>query len=128
MKLSLVFFMVALIVSGPLVGTAQQKENSTADFSFTMQNVSGTMSLASEHGCAWKTLSWSGPNYTQVLINDMGMVGADNKEGKSTFLISIHPGDGKMELSCRHGCAWTSLSYAPLSERSRISESGVFGQ
>jgi len=61
MKRSVVFFMgTALVMSGALVGTAQQRENSTADFSFTMQNTSGTMSLACEHGCAWKTLHWWG--------------------------------------------------------------------
>ena len=115
----------ALIMSGPLVGTAQQKENSTADFSFTMQNASGTMSLACEHGCAWKTLRWWGRSGTDVLINNRGMVDADNKEGDSMFLVGIHTGDSKMELSCRRGCAWTLLSYASLSARSRVDESGV---
>jgi hypothetical protein len=126
MKRSVGFFMTAaLVMSGALVGTAQQKENSTADFSFTMQNASGTMSLACEHGCAWKTLRWWGRNTTDVLINDRGMVGADNNEGNSTFLVGIHAGDGKMELSCKRGCAWTALSYASLSARAKIDESGV---
>ena len=123
-----VLIAAALVIGGALVGTAQQKENSTADFSFIMQDISGTMSLACEHGCAWKTLHWWGQSDTGVLINDRGMVGADNSEGNSTFLVSIRAGDGKMELSCRRGCAWTALSYAPLSARSRFDETGVFIQ
>lgn len=126
MKRSVVFFMsAALVMSGALVGTAQQKENPTADFSFTMQNTSGTMSLACERGCAWKTLSWWGRSGIDVSVDDRGMVGTDRKEGNSTFLVGIHAGDGKMELSCRRGCAWTALSYASLSARARIDESGV---
>ena len=84
------------------------------------------MALACEHGCAWKTLSWSGQNGTDVFINDTGMVGGDNKEENSTFLIGIHAGDGKMELSCKRGWAWRALSYGPLSDRRRIKESGVY--
>jgi hypothetical protein len=126
MKRSVVFFMsAALVMSGALVGRAQQKENSTVDFSFTMQNTSGTMLLACEHGCAWKTLQWRGRSGTDVSIDDSGMVGADREEGNSTFLVSIHAGDGKMELSCRRGCAWTALSYASLSARAKIDGSGV---
>ena len=129
MKRSIVCFMAAaFVMSGALVGTAQQKENPAADFSFTLQNASGTMSLACEHGCAWKTLSWWGRSGRDVLINDRGMVDADNKEGNSTFLVGIHAGDGKMELSCKRGCAWTALSYASLSGRAKIDESGVFIQ
>ncbi len=134
MRRSVIFFMAAaLVVGGALVGTAQQKANSMADFSFTMQNASGTMLLACEHGCAWKTLRWSGRSgtdvsITDVSINDRGMVGGDNKEENSTFLIGIHAGDGKMELSCKRGCAWKALSYDPVSSRRRIDESGVFMQ
>jgi len=128
MKRSVVLLAAAVFMSVALVGTAQQKQNPKVDFSFVMQNVSGTISLACEQGCAWKTLSWLRPSGPDVLINDKGMVDAENKEGNSTFLISIHPGDGKMELSCKRGCAWTGLSYASLSARARIDESGVFMQ
>ncbi len=129
MKRSVITLMAAgLVMGGALIGTAQQKANSTADFSFTMQNASGTMSLACEHGCAWKTLRWSGRSGTDVFLNNRGMVGGDNKEENSTFLIGIHAGDGKMELSCKRGCGWKALSYDPLSARSRIDESGVFMQ
>lgn len=119
-----VLFLAAVVMSGALIGTAQQKDNPKENFSFTMENVSGTISLACEHGCAWKTLSWR-PSGSDVLINDKGMVDADNKAGKSTFLVGIHADDPNMELSCKRGCAWTALSYAPLSARSKIDESGV---
>ena len=85
------------------------------------------LSLACHHGCAWKTLSWSGQSATDVFINAMGMVGGDNQEENSTFLVAIHAADDKMELSCKRGCAWKELSYWPLSSRRRIDESGVFG-
>jgi hypothetical protein len=129
MKRSVIFVMAAaLVMSGALIGAAQEKESSTANFSSTMQNASGTMSLACEHGCAWEKLSWWGRSGTDVLINDRGMVGADNKQGNSAFLVGIHTGGDKMELACKRGCAWTTLSYTSLSARARISESGVFLQ
>jgi hypothetical protein len=100
-----------------------------AHFVFTIENTAKGVSLACENGCAWKTLGFP-LHEAEVFIDQNGMVDdkTNRREGTSGFLVGIASRDGKMELSCKAGCAWETLSYAPASSAHKIDEMGVWAK
>jgi hypothetical protein len=95
-------------------------------FSFTIEYTSGDVTLACDSGCAWKSLGFT-MRRDQILIDENGMVDDRNNRhgGKSGFLIGIGSSDDRIELSCKSGCAWKTLSYSPKSAVRKIDEFGM---
>ncbi len=121
----LVSISVALFTIASIFAMRQDKPRLT-HFVFTIESTAQGVSLACESGCAWKTLTFKLPG-SEVFIDQNGMVDdkSNKHEGEDGFLVGISSSSGKMALSCRTGCAWKTLSYAPQSAIRKVDEFGV---
>ncbi len=120
-----VIISVALFTIGSISAMRQDKPNLT-HFVFTIESTSKGVSLACESGCAWNALTFKLQG-SEVFIDQNGMVDdkSNKHEKKDGFLVGIGSSSGKMELSCKTGCAWKTLSYAPQSAIHKVDEFGV---
>ena len=121
-----VIISAVLFSVGSVFAVHQDQPRKLAHFAFTIERTSKGVSLECERGCAWKTLGFT-LGGTEVFIDQNGMVDAKRKQGGTEgFLVGIAFSDGKMELSCKTGCAWKTLGYTSLASIVRkVDEFGV---
>ncbi len=121
--------LAALLAAASALAMQEDQPKEPAHFVFTIENTAKGVSFACEKGGAWKTLGFL-LHEAEVFINQNGMVDdKTNKRGGTWgFLMGIASRDGKMELSCKAGCAWEILSYAPASSARKIDDMGVWAK
>jgi hypothetical protein len=122
----IVILWVVLIAVGSLFAIRQDQAKGLTQFVFTIESTPKEVSLACESGCSWKTMTFNLPG-SQVFIDRNGMVDVKStkREGNDGFLIGIGTSNGDIELSCKIGCAWKTLSYVPRFAVRRVDQFGI---